>query len=103
MIFKVFHLNDDAFRREQMRLGDNAQPAAWPEDFDLVAVVMAAGLNQVYRDTNHIDRDWTENASILRRNPAVSPRSTSVGDVILNDKDGTLHRVARVGFETFDA
>jgi hypothetical protein len=74
------------------------EPALWQkrdEYYQLVALVEAGSLEEVYRLTNHIDRDWRENA--LVKTMAVTPtRSTSVGDVIVQDDKAWLVDV--VGF-----
>ena len=50
--------------------------------FQLVAEVDSLDLNKVFELTNHIDHDWTENSEVnLISNR--TPRSTSVGDVIV--------------------
>lgn len=62
-----------------------------------VAIVDAVSMDQVFRDTNHIDWDWQTNDSILWSVPKAG--STSVGDLILNHDDMAFWRVADFGFE----
>jgi hypothetical protein len=73
-------------------------PQLWQERdkyYQLVALVEAPSLAEVYRLTNHIDRDWREN--VLVRNMSLNPpRSTSVGDVIVQGDQVWL--VDRVDF-----
>jgi hypothetical protein len=78
------------------------QPELWKEReryYQLVAVVEAGTLEEVYRLTNHIDHDWRENA-LVRTLATTPPRSTSVGDVLV--RDGQAWIVARVGFIPLD-
>jgi hypothetical protein len=75
------------------------QPQLWKEReryYQLVAVVEAETLEEVYRLTNHIDNDWRENA-LVRTIATTPPRSTSVGDVLVNG-NGQAWLVACVGF-----
>ena len=75
------------------------QPQLWKEReryYQLVAVVEAETLEEVYRLTNHIDYDWRENA-LVRTVATTPPRSTSVGDVLVRS-DGQAWLVSRVGF-----
>jgi hypothetical protein len=76
--------NADAVR-DAWRLGE----------YELVAEVETDDLDAVFELTNHIDRNWTENARVTAK--AARPRSTSVGDV-LRDANGGFHVVASVGF-----
>ncbi len=61
--------------------------AAFPADFDLVATVASEDLERVYFLTNHIDSPWTDNSSVEAVGD--SHRSTSVGDVVVNE-EGTF-------------
>ena len=94
----VYHLTRDAFRAH---FGGFGEDVTFPEDYQKVATVEVPdwsetneGLNLVYRDTNHIDHPWWDNASVQDHKPG--SRSTSVGDAIL--LDDMLFRVAKVGF-----
>lgn len=78
------------------------QPRLWdsPEcetRYRLVALVQAASLEEVYRLTNHLDRDWRENAAV-KAVAVPPPRSTSVGDVIVHTEDGQAWLVQPTGF-----
>jgi hypothetical protein len=67
-------------------------PELWKErgkHYQLVALVEADSPEEVYRLTNHIDRDWRENALVKSMSPN-PPRSTSVGDVIVQDHKAWL-------------
>ncbi len=74
------------------------EPALWKERarfYQLVALVEADSLEEVFRLTNHIDHDWRENALVKTMSPNPT-RSTSVGDVIVQDDKAWL--VDRTGF-----
>ena len=63
------------------------QSQLWQEReryYQLVAVVEAETLEEVYRLINHIDHDWRENA-LVRTVAITPPRSTSVGDVLVRE------------------
>ncbi len=73
-------------------------PSLWKERdkyYHLVALVEAGSLEEVYALTNHIDRDWRENA-LVKSMATRPPRSTSVGDVIVQGDKAWL--VDRTGF-----
>ena len=63
-----------------------------------VAELTTDDLDDIYRDTNHIERDWRENESVFWATDKA--RSTSVGDVIVT-RAGT-YMVAGIGFTHFD-
>jgi hypothetical protein len=64
-------------------------------EYHLVAVVDSDDLEDGFRYTNHIDKDWTLN-SLVTPIPGASKRSTSVGDIIV--RDGATYIVASCGF-----
>jgi len=69
---------------------------AFPEEYTAVAAVEADGIEDVFRLTNHIDSDWTDNEEVLPFVPQA--RSTSMGDVVVgSDKKRLL--CAAVGWE----
>lgn len=61
------------------------------------AVVEADNLDDVYRATNTIDSPWTENPEV-KEVLTDSPRSLSVGDLILDEAANKLHVVEDMGF-----
>ena len=78
-------------------LADEAEIAAgWPDRYRLVATVRTDQLDEAFRKTNTVERDWWTN-------PGVTPvvwvplRSTSVGDVIVTD--GGPHLCCSVGWK----
>lgn len=69
--------------------------------YEAVAVVVANTLTDVFRDTNHIDWDWTENENV----DAVvdRPRSTSVGDIVVEHFTGKVFVCAPYGWNEMEA
>lgn len=65
-----------------------------------VAEVDVVDLEDAFRCTNHIDHNWTENPEVIAVHVA-TPRSTSVGDVLVNDETGSKVYVDLVGFKEF--
>jgi hypothetical protein len=65
-------------------------------DFQQVATVQAATLEETFRLTNHIDAPWWEHLAV-KPTRAERFRSTSVGDVIADEAD-QLWLVQLVGF-----
>jgi hypothetical protein len=60
-------------------------------------------LDDVYKLTNHIDNNWTNNSKVSPIHPF--PRSTSIGDIIVdlfNPFKVSYFRVASFGFERIE-
>jgi hypothetical protein len=93
-LFKVYHAIEPGF-------GDfDAERVRWPGNFEAVAWVEARNIDDVFRITNHIDSNWTENPEVKRLlTPVDRTRSTSVGDVVLDFATGKLYAVAGVGWK----
>jgi hypothetical protein len=70
-------------------------PAVRRSDYQQVATVLAAGLEEVFHLTNSSDQPWWEHPPVTRTRPERF-RSTAVGDVIA-DENGTLWLVQEVG------
>jgi len=89
MKYKVYHAINPTF-------GFGKKPE-FPSEYKLVATVECADLEDVFRITNHIDEDWTKNPEVteLFHN---RPRSTSVGDVVI-DEDGYHFYCDQVGWK----
>jgi hypothetical protein len=69
-------------RTRQVIEGDCEAPS-FPEDYEMVAsVTTEKGIEDVFRLTNHIDYDWTENTEVIACGQ--NNRSTSVGDVVID-------------------
>ena len=66
--------------------------------FRKVADLVTGDLDDVFEKTNHIDHDWTENSEIVWHADRV--RSTSVGDVIIGEKQ-KRYFVDSCGFKEF--
>lgn len=65
--------------------------------YRLVARVYTDLLEQAYMLTNNVDKDWWLNNEVQAKFNAKGCRSTSVGDIIV-DNEGYKHLVATVGF-----
>ena len=76
---------------EEMKAGIAALK---PEELVKVAEVETDDLDVAYRQTNHIDTAWYENADVVAYNR--DARSTSVGDVL--ELNGERYVVAVAGF-----
>jgi hypothetical protein len=76
---KVYHVNNDHFRYRD---------GVFPEDYDLVAITPGADLGRAFELTNSVVRAWTDNPSVVAFDPPT--RSTSVGDVVVNDEGAHL-------------
>jgi hypothetical protein len=72
----------------------------FPFGFKRVAVVEAEHVGDVYRITNHIDINWTENPEVIQFDSA-AVRSTSPGDVFVNVETGERYLVKGIGMEKF--
>jgi len=66
----------------------------WPASYQEVAHVEAESLEEVYLKTQHLERAWHLNQGVKAIQIS---RSTSVGDVIQDEK-GTFWAVAAAGF-----
>ena len=76
-------------------------PRSFPDEYNLVAEleIEATDLDKVlemaFRDTNHIDGDWTNNPSVIAGSG--QHRSTSAGDVFVIDQIG--YRCGNIGWQ----
>lgn len=93
MEFEVFHAKPD-----KVKFGFEPRPV-WPTDYDRVAVVHCESVEEVFRDTNHIDHAWQENDSIHWCRSKDKERSTSVDDVIIIHPPGVAYRCEMMGWE----
>jgi hypothetical protein len=66
-------------------------------DYKTVATVECDSLGEVFQLTNHIDHSWTENEGVFALMERV--RSTSVGDVVMENESGNLFVCAGCGWE----
>jgi hypothetical protein len=73
MKYIVWHAKESMFLK---------QPQTFVQDeYDRVAVVECPSVDDVFRATNHIDSDWTQNPEVVCK-IGNRHRSTSVGDVV---------------------
>ena len=87
---EVYHVKNFDSRREER--------PEFPKDFKLVAFAITDDLERAYFLTNHIDKAWTENFSVV---PIAGPhRSTSGGDVVVTSEG--VHEVAVFGFDKLE-
>lgn len=70
------------------------------ENFTFVATVRVASIDDVFERTNHIESDWTENEEVTKAPGATHFRSTSIGDVVV-DESGVRYRCVARGWEVF--
>ena len=90
-IYKVYH-NSDFLDHPSWKWGD-VMPDS--EKLELVAMVNCDTLDDAFRCTNHIDRNWMDNPNVM---PLVlRARSTSCGDVV-ESPDGRKWVVAAAGW-----
>ncbi len=102
-MFRVFHLDNAPFpemREAQLKamLGD-FEDAVGAGLYSEVAHVEADRLDDVFRLTNHIDKDWTKGTEICRSKPRC--RSTSVGDIVMDQHDN-LYSCDTIGWRLLD-
>ena len=68
-------------------------------EYSYVAQVQNGDLNRAFSLTQNIDKPWQRNEGVEALRDSM--RSTSVGDIV-EDVDGQLYMVARVGFEKIE-
>ena len=86
---KVYHRISPDFFAEH-------KPNKRLEDYQLVAEVDCATIEQAFELTNHIHCAWQENSEVYAYSK--NARSTSVGDVVVDD-NGTIYWCKDVGWE----
>ena len=89
MKYSVYHAKQPTF-------GFGDRPI-FPKAYKKVADVECYNLDDAFRVTNHIDKDWRTNPEVIESFQD-KVRSTSVGDVIV-DKDDNKFYCAPVGWE----
>jgi len=92
MKYTVYHATEPTF-------GYNKKQK-FPTDYKKVAIVESENIDDVFRITNHIDRDWTENEEVEWFLEG-GQRSTSVGDVAENEA-GVRFYCAPIGWELLE-
>lgn len=94
MRYKVYHANRPTF-------GFTAEqnPKFNEMNYTHVATVECSSLDQVFEVTNHIQHDWTINPEVKwRKGSGADTRSTSCGDVIVEQDSGKKHIVLGCDF-----
>ena len=91
-LYKVYH-NSAFLDHSPFDWGSKIMPDQ--DKLELVAVVNADTLEDVYQCTNHINKPWNEHPNLTAI--GMRFRSTSCGDVI-EDTNGHKHVVAANGF-----
>ena len=81
---QVFHANTEVVR--EAGRGAFSGEAHWPGEYNLVARVECATVEEAYELTNHIDLPWWENLGVEL--VGSKTRSTSTGDVIVIGNTG---------------
>jgi hypothetical protein len=99
MSFSVYHCTD----WNSLPLGapfgineGNAASVDFPASYTKVADVETDDVNAVFGLTNHIDAAWQTNPGVTPTVPTA--RSTSVGDVAVDNEDGTTFVCASMGW-----
>ena len=73
-------------------------PAFNLDNYEEVAVVDVRDVDDVFAVTNHRESDWTTNKEVISSNSRC--RSTSVGDVVVDNDYGRAWRCMPHGWET---
>jgi len=71
----------------------------FPQEYTKVALVACENIEDAFRLTNHIERDWKYNPEIIWYGARC--RSTSVGDIVI-DPDLGIWYCDSVGWEKLD-
>ena len=87
-MLKVYHAVDPKFGMGEVK-------QEFPADYELVATVETASVEEAFRLTNHIDGDWRYNEGV--KPTELARRSTSVGDIVV-DMNGRIWECASCGW-----
>jgi hypothetical protein len=86
-----------------MNADEAAIRAVWEAgEYDVIADLEVAGLEDAFRASNSFDRNWTENEEVTSYSGDGKERSTSVGDILANPDTGEYYFVAPFGFEKIE-
>jgi len=102
-MFKVYHYDMNKYHhsfgkwylRTPTAMQDVDAPK-FPDEYVLAADVNTDDIDDVFRLTNNIDRNWDENEEVNATGKSL--RSTSVGDVVV-DAEGKALICASMGWE----
>jgi hypothetical protein len=78
----------------------NEPDAAPHNDYEYVATVITNSMDEVFRITNTIDKEWWLNPEVEHTPDKDGFRSTSVGDIIVEMPENISHIVCKIGFKT---
>jgi hypothetical protein len=102
MKFTVYHLSRDMFR--WLPDFDEVKLKAFiiknftvDREYSQVAIVEVDDINDIFRVTNNITEDWSNNPEVLETFSEDGDRSTSVGDVYYSHADEVYYFVAPYG------
>ena len=98
MRYEVWHRQAPTFGENNPRL----LQLDFPKGFVLVAVVDVADEHAVFTVTNHVQHAWTTNPEVVELPRGVGQRSTSVGDVIVEQDTLRAWTVDRIGLTQFE-
>jgi hypothetical protein len=85
-----------------MNPDDDAIRAIWEAgEYEVIADLEVADLEDAYRASNSIEHNWTLNPEVTSYHGDGKERSTSVGDMVANPDTGEYFYVAPFGFEKF--
>lgn len=98
MRYEVWHRYAPTFTENNPR----ELQLSFPTGFYKVAVVEAEHEGAVFGLTNHIHHSWTENPEIVALPNGDRQRSTSVGDVIVNEQTQDAWTIDGIGMTQFE-
>jgi hypothetical protein len=98
--YRVYHTNDWSLNTPLHFMSDEELKEFKPKrsDYQVVATTVCEGLEDVFRLTNHIDREWWKNPEVTLNSASKSRRSTSVGDLVEEVDSEKLWLCASVGW-----
>lgn len=86
MIYKILHANHGNFFADELSIND----------YTHVASVQCQTLDDVFHITQNLYKNWTKNNGVLHSIGEL--RSTSVGDIIIEEGTGKMFMVENIGF-----
>ena len=103
MKFRVYHAYGEVFQRNMRVVGspDNGYCPFESGGYEHVATVDVPSLAYVFKITQHVDRDWRLDKNAVVRCLRGPCRSTSVGDVVVDDHNNIHYRCMSFGWKQF--
>jgi len=86
MIYKILHANRGNFFAEELPI----------DAYTHVASVQASTLVEVYEMSQNFTKNWTKNNGVIHSIGEL--RSTSVGDIIIEEGTGKKFMIENIGF-----